>query len=56
MKIFLDTNVLVSAMATRDLCTDVLRKVLTSHHLVISPSLFTELRRVLRQKLQAPVI
>jgi putative PIN family toxin of toxin-antitoxin system len=54
MKIFLDTNVLVSAMATRGLCADVLRKVLTSHQLVISPSLLTELRQVLRQKLQAP--
>ena len=54
MKVFLDTNVLVSAMATRGLCADVLRKVFTSHQLVVSVPLFNELKRVLRQKLQIP--
>jgi putative PIN family toxin of toxin-antitoxin system len=54
MKVFLDTNVLVSAMATRGLCADVLRKVFTSHELVVSVPLFNELKRVLRQKLQIP--
>ena len=54
MKVFLDTNVLVSAMATRGLCADVLRETLTSHELVVSAPLFHELRRVLRQKLQIP--
>jgi putative PIN family toxin of toxin-antitoxin system len=54
MKVFLDTNVVVSAMATRGLCTDVLREVLTSHQLVVSLPLFNELRRVLRQKLHIP--
>ena len=54
MKVFLDTNVLVSAMATRGLCADVLREILTSHQLVVSVPLFNELKRVLRQKLQIP--
>jgi len=54
MRVFLDTNVLVSALATRGLCADVLREVLTSHQLVVSAPLFTELKRVLRQKLQIP--
>ena len=54
MKVFLDTNVLVSAMATRGLCADVLREVLTSHQLVVSVPLFNELKRVLCQKLQIP--
>jgi putative PIN family toxin of toxin-antitoxin system len=54
MKVFLDTNVLVSAMATRGLCADVLREILTSHQLVVSLPLFNELRRVLRQKLHIP--
>jgi len=54
MKVFLDTNVLVSAMATRGLCADVLRETLASHQLVVSPPLFKELRRVLRQKLHIP--
>ena len=54
MKVFLDTNVLVSAMATRGLCADVLREILTSHQLIVSIPLFNELRRVLRQKLRIP--
>jgi putative PIN family toxin of toxin-antitoxin system len=54
MKVFLDTNVLVSAMATRGLCADVLREVLTSHQLVVSVPLFNELKPVLRQKLRIP--
>jgi len=54
MKVFLDANVLVSAMATRGLCADVLREVLTSHQLVVSVPLFNELKRVLRQKVRIP--
>ncbi len=54
MKVFLDTNVLVSAMATRGLCADVLREILTSHQLIVSVPLFNELKRVLREKLQIP--
>jgi putative PIN family toxin of toxin-antitoxin system len=54
MKVFLDTNVLVSAMATRGLCADVLREILTSHQLVVSVPLFNELKRALREKLQIP--
>ncbi len=54
MKVFLDTNVLVSAMATRGLCADVLREILTSHQLIVSVPLFNELKRVLREKLRIP--
>ena len=54
MKVFLDTNVLVSATATRGLCADVLRVVLTSHQLVVSEPLFTELERILLKKFGVP--
>ena len=54
MRVFLDTNVLVSATATRGLCADVMRAVLTSHQLVVSEPLFTELERVLLEKLGVP--
>jgi putative PIN family toxin of toxin-antitoxin system len=50
MKVFLDTNVLASAAATRGLCADVLREVLSSHELVISEQVLRELKRVLRSK------
>ncbi len=50
MKLFLDTNVLASAAATRGLCADVLREALASHELVVSEQVLRELRRVLRSK------
>ena len=50
MRVFLDTNVLASAAATRGLCSDVLREVLTSHELLTSPQVLSELKRVLRIK------
>ena len=54
MRVFLDTNVLVSALATRGLCEDVLREVLAAHYLVVSRPLLTELERVLSKKLHLP--
>lgn len=50
MRVFLDTNVLASAAATRGLCADVLREVLTSHELLISAQVLKELERVLATK------
>ncbi len=54
MKVFLDTNVLASAAATRGLCADVLREVFAAHELVISEYLVTELKRVLAEKFILP--
>ena len=54
MKVFLDTNVLVSAAATRGLCADVVREVLTSHQLIVSAGLLEELEKVLREKIGLP--
>jgi putative PIN family toxin of toxin-antitoxin system len=51
MKVFLDTNVIVSAVATRGLCADVFREVLVRHQLVISEMLVDEIKAVLRAKL-----
>jgi uncharacterized protein len=50
MKIFLDTNVLASAAATRGLCADVLREVFASHDLIVSEQVLNELSRVLKLK------
>jgi len=50
MKVFLDTNVLASAAATRGLCSDVLREVFASRELFISDQVLAELRRVLGLK------
>lgn len=54
MRVCLDTNVLVAALATRGLCADVLRTVLTEHELVLGDVILTEFRRVLKRKLRVP--
>jgi putative PIN family toxin of toxin-antitoxin system len=54
VRVFLDTNVLASAAATRGLCADVLREVLTSHDLLTSAQVLSELKRVLRTKFGVP--
>ena len=54
MRVFLDTNVLVSAVATSGLCADVLREIFVSHQFIVSAPLITELRNVLRTKIGVP--
>ncbi len=55
MRIFLDTNVLASALATRGICADVMREVLSFHELLVSARVCEELDQVLRKKLRVPV-
>ena len=54
MRVFLDTNVLASAVATQGLSADVFRVVITEHTLVTSDVVLTELRAVLERKLRVP--
>ncbi len=54
MRVFLDTNVLVSAFATRGVCADVLRVVLAEHTLVTGEVVLRELRRVLQTRIGLP--
>lgn len=54
MRVFLDTNVLVSAVATRGLCADVVQVVLAEHELVTSEFVIEELRRTLSDRLRLP--
>jgi putative PIN family toxin of toxin-antitoxin system len=54
MKVFLETNVLASAFATRGLCSDVLREVFASHDLYTSIEVLKELREVLKNKFGFP--
>lgn len=55
MRIALDTNVLVSAVATRGLCADLLPVVLAEHQLVLGERVLAELHRVLQRTLRLPV-
>ncbi|HYN16160.1 MAG TPA: putative toxin-antitoxin system toxin component, PIN family [Terriglobales bacterium] len=54
MRVFLDTNVLVSAFATRGLCADLFRHILAEHDLITGEVVIAELRRVLRERLKVP--
>jgi len=54
LRVFLDTNVLVAAFATRGLCADVLRTVLAEHELILGEVVLSEFRRALSKKLRLP--
>jgi uncharacterized protein len=54
VRVCLDTNVLVAAFATRGLCSDVVRAVLTEHELVLGEVILAEFRRVLANKFRVP--
>ena len=55
MRVFFDTNVLVSAVATRGICADLLRIVASEHELVVGEVVLAELRRVLETRMRLPV-
>lgn len=52
MKIFLDTNVLVSAYTARGICADLLRYILAEHELLTGEVNLVEFRHVLRKRFQ----
>lgn len=54
MRVALDTNVLVSAVATRGLCADIFNLVLAEHQLILGETVLAEMRRVLKQKMRVP--
>jgi putative PIN family toxin of toxin-antitoxin system len=54
VRVFLDTNVLVSAFATRGLCADLFELVLIEHDLVTGRNVLAELEKALRAKVKLP--
>ena len=54
MRVFFDTNVLVSAVATRGLCADVFRVALSEHVILTGECNLVELRRILSRKFKMP--
>lgn len=54
MRVFLDTNVLVAAFATRGLCADIVRTILADHQLITGDVVLTELRAVLEERIKLP--
>ncbi|MEP7346355.1 MAG: putative toxin-antitoxin system toxin component, PIN family [Gemmatimonadaceae bacterium] len=53
MKVFLDTNVLVSAFTARGLCADLFRYLLAEHEVLTGEVNVVELRRVLKDRFGA---
>jgi uncharacterized protein len=54
MRVFLDTNVIISAVTTRGLCADLFRTVLTDHELITCSRVLQEVRRILSTKFSVP--
>ena len=54
MRVAFDTNVLVSAFATRGLSADVLNLILAHHQLLLGETVLGEFDRVLRTKFKVP--
>jgi uncharacterized protein len=55
VRVFLDTNVLVSAFASRGLCADLLELVLLEHDLITGQHVLRELAKALHRTLKLPV-
>jgi uncharacterized protein len=54
VRVFLDTNVLASALSTRGLCAEVLQVVIEDHELLTGEVVIEELRRTLSGKFRMP--
>jgi len=54
MKIVLDSNVIVSAFASRGLCESIFELCLSEHELILCDDLLSEITRVLRIKMKLP--
>jgi putative PIN family toxin of toxin-antitoxin system len=55
LRVFLDTNVLVSDFASRGLCAELFEVVLLQHELILGRSVLRELEKALQEKLKLPV-
>jgi putative PIN family toxin of toxin-antitoxin system len=54
VRVALDTNVLIAAVATRGLCADLFHLVLAEHELIVGETVLAELRRKLAEKFRVP--
>jgi putative PIN family toxin of toxin-antitoxin system len=53
VRVFLDTNVLISAFAARGLCADLMRLLLAEHEVLTGEVNVVEVRRVLTKRFKA---
>ena len=55
MRVFLDTNVLVSAFISRGISAEIFRIIVKEHDLIIGDLVLNELKRILHIKLKMPL-
>ena len=55
MRVFLDTNVLVSAFISRGISAEIFRIIVKEHELIIGDLVLNELKRILHTKLEMPL-
>jgi putative PIN family toxin of toxin-antitoxin system len=55
VRVFLDTNVLVSSLTTRGLCSELLESIFNEHNLLTCEPVIQELKRILTEKFHLPV-
>ncbi len=53
MRVFLDTNVLISALATRGLCAELYERLLMEHEVVIDEPVVAEVLDIMHRKFSA---
>lgn len=56
MKLVLDTNVIISAFATRGLCAEVFEVCLSEHTIILSEHILAEVANALIKKIHVPEI
>ncbi len=54
MRVVLDTNVIVAALATRGACAELYTRVLAMHSYAVDENLLDEVERILRVKFRVP--
>ena len=54
MRVYLDTNVIVSAFTARGLSSEVFKIILAEHKLILSTIVLEELQKVLKNKIKIP--
>ncbi len=52
MKVFLDTNVLISAFASKKVCFEVLQKAIEEYELVVGEVVLKEMKKILGKKIK----
>ena len=55
MKVFLDTNVLVSGLTARGLCSELLESIFDEHDLLTCEPVLQEIKRILTGKFHLPL-